>query len=302
MGKLEELSRLTAGNVQDSLGIGRPARPAESPAPATAPSAPARWQGVTKSKNAVEIPVEKIVADPDQPREEFDEEALGRLAESLRTRGQLQPIRVRWDEGSEKYMILVGERRWRAARMAGMPSLSAVVVEGPISPADLLAIQLVENCLREDLKPIEQAKAYRALMERNGWSARQVARELAIDHTGVARALALLNLPGDVQEAVEAGQIAPRTAYELTKINDPTEQAEAAREAAAGRLKRDELAERTRKPREGRGGRQRAWSFSTERVKVVVSAMAENVSEDELTEAIAAALKDRRRKGRSHAA
>ena len=87
MGKLEELSRLTAGNVQDSIGIGRPARPAEAPAPASAPSAPARWQGVTKSKNAVEIPVEKIAADPDQPREEFDEEALGRLAESLKDQG-----------------------------------------------------------------------------------------------------------------------------------------------------------------------------------------------------------------------
>jgi ParB family transcriptional regulator, chromosome partitioning protein len=302
MGKLEELARLAAGNVQDSIGVGRPARPAEAPAPAPAPSAPARWQGVTKSKNAVEVPVEKISPDPDQPREEFDEEALGRLAESLRTRGQLQPIRVRWDEGSEKYMILVGERRWRAARMAGLPSLSAVVVEGSISPADLLAIQLVENCLREDLKPIEQARAFKALMEQNGWSARQVARELSIDHTGVARALALLTLPCDVQEAVEAGQIAPRTAYELTKLDDPAEQAEAAREAAAGRLKRDELAERTRKPREGRGGRPRPWSFSTERVKVVVSAMADDVSEDELTEAIAAAMKERRRKGRDRAA
>ena len=74
--------------------------------------------------------------------------------------------------------------------MAGLPSLAAVVVDGAIAPAELLAIQLVENCLREDLKPIEQAKAYKALMELNGWSARQVARELSIDHTGVARALA----------------------------------------------------------------------------------------------------------------
>jgi ParB family chromosome partitioning protein len=300
MGKLEELARLTAGNVQDSIGVGRPARAADAPAPA--PSAPARWQGVTKMRNAVEIPVDKIVPDPDQPRDEFDEDSLGRLAESLRTRGQLQPVRVRWDEGRERYMILVGERRWRAARMAGLPSLSAVVVEGSIPPSELLAIQLIENCLREDLRPIEQAKAFKALMEQNGWSARQVARELAIDHTGVARALALLTLPGDVQEAVEAGQIAPRTAYELTKIDDPAEQAEAAREAAAGRLKRDELAERTRKPREGRGGRPRTWSFSTEQVKVVVSALADDVSEEELTEAIAAALKQRRRKGRGRAA
>ena len=97
-----------------------------------------------------------------------------------------------------------------------------------------------------------------------------------------------------MQEAVEAGQIAPRTAYELTKIDDPAEQAEAAREAAAGRLKRDELAERTRRPREGREDRPRAWSFATERVKVVVSATADDVSEEELTEAIAAALKERR--------
>jgi ParB family chromosome partitioning protein len=302
MGKLEELSRLTAANVNDSIGVGRPARAAEAPAPSPSSSVPARWQGVIKSKNAVEIPVEKIAPDPGQPREEFDEEALGRLAESLRARGQLQPIRVRWDEGRERYVILVGERRWRAAKMAGLPSLNAVVAEGSIPPEELLAIQLIENCLREDLKPIEQAKAFKALMERNGWSARQVARELSIDHTGVARALALLMLPRDVQEAVEAGQIAPRTAYELTKIDDPAEQAEAAKEAAAGRLKRDELAERTRKPREGRGGRPRSWSFSTERVKITVSALADDASEEELTNAIAAALKERRGKGRASAA
>jgi ParB family chromosome partitioning protein len=138
--------------------------------------------------------------------------------------------------------------------MAGLSTISAVVMEGPVDPGELLAIQLVENAVREDLKPIEQAKAFRGLMERNGWSARQVARELAIDHTGVARALALLTLPDDVQEAVEAGQIAPRTAYELTKIDDAAEQAKAAKEAAAGRLRRDDLAERNRNPRKGKSG------------------------------------------------
>jgi ParB family chromosome partitioning protein len=300
MGKLEELSRQMAGNVNDSLGVGRPARLAVSPA--QAPSAPARWQGVIKSKDALEIPVEKIDCDPDQPRDEFGEEALARLAESLKARGQLQPIRVRWDEGRGVYVILCGERRWRAARMAGLATLSCVVVEGPLSPSELLAIQLIENCLREDLRPIEQARAFQALMERNGWSARQVARELAIDHSGVARALALLTLPENVQGDVEAGRIAPRTAYELSKVEDPAEQAALAQEAAAGRLKRDELAEQTRRPRGGRGGRPRPWSFATDRVKVAVSALAEDVSEEELTEAIAAALKERRRKGRDRAA
>jgi ParB family chromosome partitioning protein len=105
-----------------------------------------------------------------------------------------------------------------------------------------------------------------------------------------------------VQGEVEAGRIGPSKAYELTKIDDAAEQAEAAREAAAGRLRRDDLAERTRKPREGRGGRPKPWSFSTERVKVVVSARAGDVSEEELTEAIAAALRARRGKGRTRAA
>ena len=118
----------------------------------------------------------------------------------------------------------------------------------------------------------------------------------------MARALALLTLPGDVQEAVEAGQIAPRTAYELTKIDDPAEQADAAREAAAGRLKHNGLAERTRKPREGRGSRPGSCAFSTERVKVVVSALADDVSDEELTEAITAALKEHRKRAGGRAA
>jgi ParB family chromosome partitioning protein len=302
MGKLAELTQQVAGNVNDSIGVGRPMRPAGGTLPGAPAATPARSQGVIRSKDAVEIPVDKIAADPDQPREEFDEEALGRLAESLATRGQLQPIRVRWDEGRQIYMIVIGERRWRAAQIAQLPRLSAVVVDATISPGERLTIQLIENCLREDLKPMEQAKAFKALMDKNGWSARQVARELAIDHSGVARALALLKLTDDVQEAVEAGRIAPRTAYELTKLDDPAEQAEAAREAAAGRLKRDELAERTRKPRAGRAGRPQSWSFKTQRVKVTVAALADDVSDLELTEAVAAALQERRNPPQEQAA
>ena len=90
-------------------------------------------------------------------------------------------------------------------------------------------------------------------MDANGWSARQVGRELSIDHTGVTRALSLLTFPAEVQEAVEVGQIAPRTGYELTKIVDPIEQATAAALAAAGHLKRDDLVKRNRKPQKSRG-------------------------------------------------
>jgi ParB/RepB/Spo0J family partition protein len=194
MGKLDQLERRTAAHVDESLGVGRTAPSAAVPqAPRAA--APARWQGVQKTAGAVEIPVTMIARDPDQPREEFADEALDRLAASLKARGQLQPIRVRWDEGRGVYMILVGERRWRAAQRAGLATLSAVVTEAPLEPADRLVLQLVENCLREDLQPIEQAKAFRALIAAHGWSVRRLAEELAITHSTVVRALALLDCP-----------------------------------------------------------------------------------------------------------
>jgi ParB family chromosome partitioning protein len=157
--------------------------------------------------------VDRIAADPDQPREEFDPEALQRLADSLRAKGQLQPIRVRWDEGRGAYIIICGERRWRAATMAGLETLHCVIVEGTVEPVELLAIQLVENALREDLRPVEQARAYRTLMDQKGWSTRQLAAELAVTQPQVVRTLALLDLPAVVQEAVEQGTLAPGTAY-----------------------------------------------------------------------------------------
>ena len=134
-----------------------------------------KHDGVTRAKNVCVIPLDRIVRDPNQPREEFDPEALRRLADSLKERGQLQPIGVRWDEALGVYVIVFGERRWRAAGMAGLLTVNAVVMEGAISPDDLIVVQLVENAVREDLRPIEQARAYRKLMDAKGWSTRQVA-------------------------------------------------------------------------------------------------------------------------------
>jgi ParB family chromosome partitioning protein len=150
---------------------------------------------------------------------------------------------------------VVGERRWRAARLAGLESIACVVVLGNPTAEDLLEDQLVENALREDLKPIEQAKAYQSLMKSRGLSTRQLAERLQIGAATVAKALALLTLPGDMQAAVEAGQIVPGTAYELSKIDDPREQAALAKEAAAGRLRRDEIQKRTRSSQKGRGSK-----------------------------------------------
>jgi ParB family chromosome partitioning protein len=236
MGKLDELMKASRDVAAESMGAPRATPMHGTSAAPAAPPTPARLQGIARSKAAAEIPVDRIAADPDQPREEFDEEALARLAESLRTRGQLQPIRVRWDEGRGLYVIVCGERRWRAARRAGLPALSCVIVEGPVSPAELLAMQMVENLLREDLRPIEQARAFKALMEANSWSTHQLARELAVDQSSVVRALALLRLDTDVQDLVERGDLPPATAYEVSKLDDP-----GAQRAIVGRIVAEDL-------------------------------------------------------------
>ena len=261
MNKMDQLRKRSAGNVAESMGAGL-----DVPAAATAPGfgprpIPAHLQGVVRSKDVAQIQLDRIMADPDQPREEFDEESLGRLADSLKSRGQLQPIRVRWDEGRGLYVIVCGERRWRAARIAGMSSVAGVIVEGPITAADLLAIQLVENALREDLKPVEQAKAFRLLMDQNGWSTRQIARELSIAQPQVVRTLALLNLPEIVQDQVEQGALAPATAYEIGKLEGEAEQKAMAERVVSEKLTRSEAVEAVRSRKAGAKDKPAAAEF-----------------------------------------
>jgi ParB family transcriptional regulator, chromosome partitioning protein len=244
MGKLEELRNAHSGTVGASFGTGFAA--GKSPAGmslADARPVPPREQGVVRSKHAVDIQIDRILPDSDQPREEFDPDGLARLAESLKTRGQLQPIRVRWDEGRGVYIIIMGERRWRAAVQAGLATMSCVIHEKPIESGEQLALQLIENALREDLRPIEQAKAYRRLLDLNGWTGTQLARELAITQSSITRALALLELPGSLQEKVDDGELAPRTAYEIGKLADPAEQVALAEQVAADKLTGDQIAE-----------------------------------------------------------
>lgn len=127
--------------------------------------------------------------------------------------------------------------------MAGLASLSCIVVEGDLSEADRLSIQLVENALREDLKPVEQAKAYRTLMEAHGWSGNQLAKELHIAQASVAKALALLDLPAPVQDHIDRGELAASVAYEVSKLPDPEQQLELGSAAVAEKLTRSEVAE-----------------------------------------------------------
>lgn len=156
--------------------------------------------------NALAIEIDMIEADP-QHREDFDAESLGRLAMSLKSEGQLQPVRVRFAGDRGKYVIIAGERRWRAARMAGLTSVDCVVVKERLSEADILRQQIIENAVREDLKPTEQAKAFADLMEKEGWNGKELAEQLNVSAPTVSRMLALLKLPDEVQQQVDKGKL-----------------------------------------------------------------------------------------------
>ena len=208
MGKLDALRRGAGSNATESMG-GRNRHDAPQADMSSGRAENSRYQGIERLKGASEIPVDRLTRDPSQPREIFDEASLQELVESIESLGVLQPVRVRWDEELGMYVIIAGERRLRAAKMAGLKAVPCVIQEGELTESQRLMEQLAENIIRADLQPVEQAKAFRRLMDLNGWSVRQLAREMHIADANVVRALALLDLPEAVQLQVEAGRLAP---------------------------------------------------------------------------------------------
>lgn len=231
------------------------APPELEPAPVQAPSGPDQREGRTVNREACMMRLDRIEPDPDQPRKEIDPEGLQRLADSLKTRGQLQPIRIRWDESRGVYLVVLGERRYQAAKIAGLSSLSCVVVTGSATPEELLEDQLVENCLREDLKPIELANAYKRLMTRLGISQAELAKRLNVAQSAVSQAVSMLTLPEPIKARVDSGELAPSVAYELSKFSDPDEQAIAADQSIAGKTTLSDVRARAKAAGKSRRGK-----------------------------------------------
>jgi ParB family chromosome partitioning protein len=150
------------------------------------------------------IEIARIAPHPDQPRRHFDAAALDELAESIGTRGVIQPIVVR-PSGVDLYQIVAGERRWRAAQKAQLHRIPAIVRD--FSEAETLEIALVENIQREDLNPIEEAQAYRRLIDQFGHSQEALARLVGKSRSHVANLMRLLDLPREVQDLVMTGQL-----------------------------------------------------------------------------------------------
>lgn len=184
-----------------------------------------------EGSSSVMLRVEDIEPNREQPRKEFNEEALRELADSIAQHGVLQPLLVRPVFGGG-YQIVAGERRWRAARMAGISEVPAVVRE--MDDGQVMELALIENLQREDLNPLEEALGYQSLIETYGMTQDQAAKTVGKSRPAVANALRLLNLPPEIQKMVSAGTISAGHARTLLSFPGAAQMMEAAKAAAAG--------------------------------------------------------------------
>ena len=181
-------------------------------APSAAPSSPGRAPLV--------VPVEQLIPNPDQPRRQFEPEALAELAASIRNRGVLQPLIVRpHPTEPDLYQIVAGERRWRASQIAQLHELPVLVRE--LSDTEVLEVALIENIQRANLNPIEEAASFRQLMDRFGHTQERLAEALDKSRSHISNSLRLLNLPDQVQGFVREGKISAGHARALITAPDP---------------------------------------------------------------------------------
>ena len=176
------------------------------------------------------LPIYKVEPNPDQPRQDFDEEELEALAESIRVHGVIQPLTVR-ETANGYYQIIAGERRWRASRLAELTEIPVVVVEADDKKAMELA--LIENLQRQDLNPVEEALGYQTLMEEYGLTQEQAAGRVGKSRPAVANALRLLGLCPSVLEQLRRGELTSGHARAILVLKTEKKQQEAAKKIIA---------------------------------------------------------------------
>jgi ParB family chromosome partitioning protein len=176
------------------------------------------------------LPIYKVEPNPDQPRHDFDEEELQALADSITVHGIIQPLTVR-EMPNGYYQIIAGERRWRAARMANLSDVPAVIIEADDKKAMELA--LIENLQRQDLNPLEEALGYQTLMNEYGLTQEEAAGQVGKSRPAVANALRLLGLCPEVQERVRKGELSAGHARAILQLKSEKKQQEAAQKIVA---------------------------------------------------------------------
>lgn len=179
-----------------------------------------------QGEGSVSLPISQVEPGLNQPRKRFDPEALAELADSIREHGIIQPLTVR-RLSSGYYQIIAGERRWRAAKQAGLDEVPAVIIEA--DDRKVMEIGLIENLQREDLNPAEEARGYQVLMTEYGMTQDQVAQRMGKSRPAVTNALRLLNLPEDLMALVEEGKLSAGHARALLGAPTPALQRQGAK-------------------------------------------------------------------------
>ena len=230
---------------------------ARTAAPAAGDKAKA---GLGPDADFVELPVDQLMPNAYQPRTEFNEDELNELAASVRANGILQPLVARRNSngngngnGNGRYELIAGERRWRAAKLAGLKTVP-VVLRSNVTDLDMLELSLLENIQREDLNPMEGARGYRKLIDEFGLTQEQIAEVIGRSRSAVANALRLLDLPRDVQALLTAGRIKEGHARVLLSLSSRKTQLRLATEAAAQGLSVRALERRVNQSGEKKSG------------------------------------------------
>jgi ParB family chromosome partitioning protein len=184
---------------------------------------------VAEGVRAQKIPMARIIAGTGQPRQHFAQDTLAELSESIREKGVIQPILVRRKSSAktasgDQFQILVGERRYRAAKIAGLSEIPAIIVDA--SDRDALELALVENVQREDLNPMEEARAYERLMREFDLGQEEVSKRVGKSRASVANSLRLLKLPSEIQDALESGSLSPGHARAILSLEEQSKQLE----------------------------------------------------------------------------
>lgn len=206
--------------------------------PQTKEEAPKKTTTAQKNNGVTEIEVSKIVPNPNQPRKHFDEEALQELASSIKLHGVIQPLVVNKSDDNE-YMIIAGERRWRASKIAGLEKVPVVIKN--YTEKQIKEISIIENLQREDLNPIEAARAIKQLMDEYNLTQETVSDRIGKSRSSVANTLRLLSLYPDVIKMIEDGKLSSGHARSLVVVDDTTTQIKLAKQAADGKMSVREL-------------------------------------------------------------
>lgn len=187
------------------------------------------------------VPIDRIEANPENPRVVFEESALQELAASIREHGVLQPVLIR-PRGPNQFQLVAGERRWRAARLAGLAAIPALVEE--LDDDVALEIAIIENLQREDLSPLEEASMYDRMIKDRGYSVRKLAQKLGKDKGYLENRLRLADAPEEIRDLVSVRKDTLSHAYELMKIEDPKKRRRLAGQVARGELSLAKLREK----------------------------------------------------------